>query len=193
MRADPRRRHDRRPAAEDHRAADQAGLALRVRSRHRRADLANRGAPGRSIDVPGEKANPTQKFVVKPPAYERQGVAIDDLIDFTPELRAEAVKLVSRFKIGPIFTPPVVSKFDGPLGNADAAGNDGGANWQGGSFDPETGVFYIFTNTSVRRWASCRAKSVRVSRRTWHSSEARPTDPANPKAADIPTTCRGFR
>ena len=43
-------------------------------------------------------------------------MSIDDLIDFTPELRAEAVKLVSRFKIGPIFTPPVVSKFDGPLG-----------------------------------------------------------------------------
>ena len=60
-------------------------------------------------DVPMEKSWPTQRFVTKPPAYERQGVAIDDLIDFTPELRAEAVKLASRFKIGPIFTPPVVS------------------------------------------------------------------------------------
>ena len=65
--------------------------------------------------MPGEKAHPTQPFVTKPPAYERQGVSIDDLIDFTPELRAEAVKLASRFKLGPIFTPPVVSKWDGPL------------------------------------------------------------------------------
>ena len=54
------------------------------------------------------------RFRRKPPAYERQGVAIDDLIDFTPELRAEAVKLVSRYKIGPLFTPPVVSKAEGP-------------------------------------------------------------------------------
>jgi quinoprotein glucose dehydrogenase len=100
-------------------------------------------------DVPGEKLSPTQPYVVKPPAYERQGVSIDDLIDFTPELRAEAVKMVSRFKIGPIFTPPVVSKFEGPLSMLMLPHATGGANWPGGSFDPETGVFYIFTNTQV--------------------------------------------
>jgi quinoprotein glucose dehydrogenase len=98
-------------------------------------------------DVPGEKLSPTQPYVLKPPAYERQGVSIDDLIDFTPELRAEAVKLVSRFKIGPIFTPPVVSRFEGPLSTLMLPHATGGANWPGGSFDPETGVFYIFTNT----------------------------------------------
>ena len=58
-------------------------------------------------DVPGEWYAPTQPFPTKPPAYDRQGVSIDDLIDFTPELRAEAVKLVERYKIGPLFTPPV--------------------------------------------------------------------------------------
>ena len=66
-------------------------------------------------DVPGEWYSPTQPFPTKPPAYDRQGVSIDDLIDFTPELRAEAVKVVERYKIGPIFTPPVVSKVEGPL------------------------------------------------------------------------------
>ena len=66
-------------------------------------------------DVPGEQYSPTQPFVTKPPPFERQGVSIDDLIDFTPELRAEAVKLVVRYKIGPLFTPPVVSKWEGPL------------------------------------------------------------------------------
>ena len=65
--------------------------------------------------MPGEWYSPTQPFPTKPPAYDRQGVSIDDLIDFTPELRAEAVKLVSKYKIGPIFTPPVVSKVEGPL------------------------------------------------------------------------------
>ena len=66
-------------------------------------------------DVPGEWYSPTQPFPTKPPAYDRQGVSIDDLIDFTPELRAEALKVVARYKIGPIFTPPVVSKLEGPL------------------------------------------------------------------------------
>src|SRR5206468_2280555 len=66
-------------------------------------------------DVPGEWYAPTQPFPTKPPAYDRQGVSIDDLIDFTPELRAEAMKTVERYKIGPIFTPPVVGEGGGGL------------------------------------------------------------------------------
>jgi quinoprotein glucose dehydrogenase len=100
-------------------------------------------------DVPREWYSPTQPFVTRPPAFERQGVAIDDLIDFTPELRAEATKLVSRYKIGPLFTPPVVSKWEGPWATLMLPSNTGGANWQGGSFDPETKTFYIFTNTAI--------------------------------------------
>ena len=100
-------------------------------------------------DVPGEWYSPTQPFVTKPPAYERQGVTIDDLIDYTPELRAEAEKLVSQYKIGPIFTPPVVSKWEGPRGTLIIPEVTGGANWQGGSFDPETKRFYIFTNVAI--------------------------------------------
>jgi quinoprotein glucose dehydrogenase len=100
-------------------------------------------------DVPGEWYSPTQPFVTKPPAYERQGVTLDDLIDFTPELRAEAVKLASLYKIGPIFTPPVVGKWEGPRGTLIIPEVTGGANWQGGSFDPETKRFYIFTNVAI--------------------------------------------
>ncbi len=100
-------------------------------------------------DVPGEWYSPTQPFVTKPDAYERQGVTIDDLIDYTPELRAEAVKLVSQYKIGPIFTPPVVGKWEGPRGTLMLPDVTGGANWQGGSFDPETKRFYIFTNVTI--------------------------------------------
>jgi quinoprotein glucose dehydrogenase len=98
--------------------------------------------------IPGEWYSPTQPFVTKPPAFERQGVAIDDLIDFTPALREEAVKVVSRYKIGPIFTPPVVSTWPGPLATLMLPNATGGANWQGGAFDPETKMFYIFTNTA---------------------------------------------
>jgi quinoprotein glucose dehydrogenase len=99
-------------------------------------------------DVPGEWYSPTQPFVTKPPPFDRQGVSLDDLIDFTPELKAEGAKLASRYKIGPIFTPPVVSKWEGPLATLMLPNATGGANWQGGAFDPETKMFYIFTNTN---------------------------------------------
>ena len=75
-------------------------------------------------DVPNEWYAPTQPFVSKPPAYDRQGVSIDDLIDFTPELRAEAVAQVAKYKIGPIFTPPIRQQAGRPPRNARAAVGD---------------------------------------------------------------------
>ena len=99
--------------------------------------------------VPGEWYSPTQPFVTKPPAFDRQGVSEDDLIDFTPELKAQAVALVKNYKIGPIFTPPVESKWPGPLATLMLPNATGGANWQGGALDPETNIFYIFSNTQV--------------------------------------------
>src|SRR5204863_4662541 len=83
-------------------------------------------------DVPGEWYATTQPFPTKPPAYDRQGVSIDDLVDFTPELRTEAEKIASRYKLGPIFTPPTVSKVEGPLGTLSMPGATGGTNWPGG-------------------------------------------------------------
>jgi quinoprotein glucose dehydrogenase len=98
--------------------------------------------------VPGEWYAPTQPFVTKPPAFDRQGVSVDDLIDFTPELRAEAVKLVQNYKIGPLFTPPVVSTWPGPLATLILPSATGGANWQGGALDPDTNIMYVFSNTN---------------------------------------------
>jgi quinoprotein glucose dehydrogenase len=74
---------------------------------------------------------------------------IDDLIDFTPELHAEAVQLVSKYKIGPIFTPPVVSKIDGPLALLAMATAAGGTNWPGGSYDPETNILYVSSTKTI--------------------------------------------
>jgi quinoprotein glucose dehydrogenase len=99
--------------------------------------------------VPGEWYSPTQPFVTKPPAFDRQGVSLDDLIDFTPELRAEAVELAKLYKLGPIFTPIVVSKWEGPRATLMLPAATGGANWQGGALDPETNMFYIFSNTNI--------------------------------------------
>lgn len=100
-------------------------------------------------DVPGEWYSPMQPFPTKPPAYDNQGVSIDQLIDFTPELRAEAAKLVSKYRIGPLFTPPSVSKADGTLGTITSPGSTGGANWPGGSYDPETHKLYVYSQTAI--------------------------------------------
>jgi quinoprotein glucose dehydrogenase len=100
-------------------------------------------------DAPGERTSPTQPFPTKPPAFDRQGVSEADLIDFTPELHAEALKLVEKYKIGPIFTPPVVSNPAGPLATLMLPATTGGANWQGGSLDPETGTLFVFSNTEI--------------------------------------------
>ena len=100
-------------------------------------------------DVPGEWYSPTQPVPTRPPAYDRQGVTVDDLIDFTPELRAEAEELVSHYRMGPIFTPPVVSRLEGPLGTLMAPAAGGGTNWPGGSYDPDTHILYVSSNSSL--------------------------------------------
>jgi len=97
-------------------------------------------------DVPGEKTSPTQPFPTKPPPYDHQGVTLENLIDFTPELRADALKIAARYKTGPIFTPPPVSKAEGPLAGFRSSG---GTNWPGGSFDPETHIAFIPSYTSM--------------------------------------------
>ncbi len=101
-------------------------------------------------DVPGELLSRTQPFPTKPPAYERQGVGVDDLIDFTPELRAQAEAILSKFHSGPIYTPPVVSNPDGPLATLRLPGDVGGVNWPGGSLDPETGIAYLYSSTGLK-------------------------------------------
>jgi glucose dehydrogenase len=96
-------------------------------------------------NTPGEQTSPTQPFPTKPPPFERQGVTIDDLIDFTPQLRAEAIEIVKHYVIGPVFTPPSI-KGSGPndtKGTIQLPGSVGGADWQGAALDPDTGILYV--------------------------------------------------
>jgi quinoprotein glucose dehydrogenase len=101
-------------------------------------------------DAPGEWYSPTQPFPTKPPAYSRNGVTPDVLIDFTPAMHDEAMTIAAKYKLGPIFTPPAVSKIGGPLGTLTLGTGAGGTNWWGGSYDPETHIVYASaTNSSL--------------------------------------------
>ena len=107
--------------------------------------------PVAQSDVPGEKTSKTQPFPTKPPAYARNFIKVpDDLIDFTPEMRAQAKDIVSRYRVEGMFTPPVVGDPNGKwlaglnLGNA-----SGGTNWPGAGYDPETHIVYAQANQSA--------------------------------------------
>ena len=106
--------------------------------------------PAPASTVPGEVAARTQPVPTKPPPFERQGITEDDLIDFTPELHAEAVAIMKRYVIGPVFTPPSVRAAEGErgtLGTIQMPGAGGGASWHGATFDPDTGRLYVASRT----------------------------------------------
>jgi quinoprotein glucose dehydrogenase len=97
--------------------------------------------------VPGEQASPTQPFPTRPPAFDRQGITEDDLIDFTPELRAEALTIFKQYVTGPVFTPPSVVG-EKTKGTIELPGSVGGADWTGAAFDPDTGMLYVPSMTN---------------------------------------------
>ena len=94
-------------------------------------------------DVPGERSAATQPFPTNPPPFERQGLGMLDLIDFTPELQAEAMEIVSEYRYGPLYTPPVVRDDGRTLGTIQMPGWVGGADWNGAAFDPDTQILYV--------------------------------------------------
>jgi quinoprotein glucose dehydrogenase len=101
-------------------------------------------------DVPGEWYSPTQPIPLdshgKPFSYDIQGVNVDDLIDFTPELRAEALKILENYAYGPIFFPVVIAgqgRGAGKKGSLHMPGTYGGTNWPGAALDPETNILYV--------------------------------------------------
>ena len=94
-------------------------------------------------NLPDEAPARTQPFPTRPPPFEHQGVEIDALVDFTPEIRAMAVEAVADLQLGPLFTPPLRSLDGGVQGTIQRPAIDGGANWGGAGVDPETGLLYV--------------------------------------------------
>ena len=83
------------------------------------------------------------------PAYSRQNFTTDELIDFTPQLREEALKLVTKFKLANLYNPPTISRPEGPIKILTFATALGGTNWPGGSYDPETHTVYASANQQI--------------------------------------------
>ena len=103
-------------------------------------------------DVPGEWYSLTQPFPTRPAPFDRQGFTEDDLIDFTPELRAKALEAIAGFRLSPnLYTPPSTSEApDGTRGLLSLPSSTGGANWEGSAIDPETGILYIPSRTQLQ-------------------------------------------
>jgi quinoprotein glucose dehydrogenase len=102
--------------------------------------------------VPGEWYSPTQPYPTKPAAYDMQGIRESDVNDWTPEIKAEALRVLNLHKYSDnLFEPPIDRGQDGKYGMIMMPGNNGGTNWEGGAFDPETGVAYIFSSTEFNR------------------------------------------
>ncbi len=95
-------------------------------------------------DVPGEETWPTQPMPSLPAPFDRQGVTVNDLIDFTPALRAAAIEALKPYRFGAFMAPPSLSNAaDGTRGTLRLPSPLGGANWEGGAYDPETGMLYV--------------------------------------------------
>ncbi|MEC8408567.1 MAG: pyrroloquinoline quinone-dependent dehydrogenase [Pseudomonadota bacterium] len=109
-------------------------------------DIEERPVP--QSNVPGEVAAATQPFPTKPAPFDLQGSTEENLIDFTPELRAQALEIASHYVTGPLFTPPSIATENGTQGTIQLPGSQGGADVQGAAFDPETGMLYIPSITS---------------------------------------------
>ena len=99
--------------------------------------------PVAASTMPGEEASPTQPYPTRPPPYEYHGVTVDDLADFTPEIRGFALDAVAPFELGPIYTPPSLAVEGGKQGTLMRPSTAGGANWQGAAVDPESGWLYV--------------------------------------------------
>lgn len=139
--------------------------------------------------VPGERTSSTQPFPTKPPPFDRQGITEDDLIDFTPALRAEALEAVESLVLGPLFTPPWPRSDDpgAKQGTLTAPGGWGAGNWHTGAFDPETGVYFAVSHTMPTVWSVEPTNSVDATL-AWASPQGEARRVPTPRPHGLPIT-----
>lgn len=130
--------------------------------------------------IEGEKSSPTQPFPTKPAPYERQGMTEDDLIDLTPELKAEAIEILKRYDHGPLFTPPTEK------GAIEMPGWQGGGNWGGAPFDPESGTLFVPSTSNPIRVALSRPDPARSNLRFNRAGTMDVMGPKGGASEDLP-------
>src|SRR5438445_4107543 len=130
-------RHLSRPPDQGGDAAEQERLPLRARSDQRQTGLADRGAHRPTVDRAGRSHLVDADLSYQPPAFDRQGFTEADLIDFTPELHAQALEVAKQYVLGPMYTPPTISTPAGTKGTMMSPGAWGAGNWHTGVFDPD--------------------------------------------------------
>lgn len=114
-------------------------------------------------DVPGEWYSPTQPVPTAPPPFDKQTFTEADLIDWTPQIKARALAIASHYRMSPQpFTPPAFMQPNGPWGTLTLPGTQGGANWPGGSYDPESHMVYVYSKTAVETLAITKGPDGRV-------------------------------
>ena len=134
--------------------------------------------PVPQTDAPGEWTSKTQPIPTKPPAYDRQGITTDDLIDWTPELRRKAIEALKPYRIGGVYTPGSLAEApDGTKGTLVLPGNLGGANWESTAADPETGFYYVSSITRPTRIALVKPASATESDMDYFGMALNPPQP----------------
>jgi len=140
--------------------------------------------------VPGERTSATQPFPTKPPPFDLQGITEDDLIDFTPALRAEALEAVSSLVLGPLFTPPWPRSDDpgGKLGTLTAPGGWGAGNWHTGAFDRQTGIYYAVSHPMPTVWSVAPTTSSANATLAWALPQGAELRVPTPRPHGLPIT-----
>jgi len=114
--------------------------------------------------VPGETYSPTQPMPTKPPPFARQGVTEADFVDFTPQIKARAMEIAKHYTWGPLYEPPAIVT-DQTFGTLNLPGLQGGANWPGGSYDPDSHMLYLYAKNQFEITGVVVTKDGRVMQR----------------------------
>jgi quinoprotein glucose dehydrogenase len=128
-------------------------------------------------NVPGEWYSPTQP--IPSIAVGREQITEDDLIDFTPELRAAALDFIEDYELGHLYTPPLLSTLEGPRA---ALLPMGGTNWPGGAYDPVNRLLFVPASANVRTMSNIPQPG---SNMPYVSGIASPAQPAAPRPTPV--------
>jgi quinoprotein glucose dehydrogenase len=142
--------------------------------------IGSRPAPASILD--GEVLAKTQPYPLKPPPFTRQTFTRDMVTNLTPEAHAAVMADLDRLDSNGIFTPPSLR------GTVLMPGTDGGGEWGGAAFDPETALLYVNSNEqpwAIRMVTHDTTSLYKNNCATCHGSDLKGAPPTFPSLVDI--------